>query len=124
MSIAAAQASAFGEEVVASEHVWAIRDAGGFPAPINPSGERAMPFWSCESRALSIIGKVPAYRGFVPHRLSLAEFVTRWLPRLEEDGVLVGLNWSGQRATGYDISPAAVRVWIDNARAKREERSG
>ncbi len=30
------------------------------------------------------------------------------LASLERDGLLVGLNWSGDRATGYDVEPASV----------------
>jgi hypothetical protein len=31
-----------------------------------------------------------------------------WLPGLERDGLLVGLNWAGDRAQGYDVAPADV----------------
>jgi len=36
------------------------------------------------------------------------EWIARWLPGLQDDGILVGLNWSGARATGYDVEPGAV----------------
>jgi hypothetical protein len=109
MSVAAAQADRFFSEVVANGAVWAIRDSGGFPAPENGSGERAMPFWSLESRARTIIDNIPAYEGFVPVRLTLAEFVENWLPGMEKDGLLAGINWSGERATGYDMLPTELR---------------
>ena len=28
-----------------------------------------------------------------------------WLPGLHRDGMLVGLNWSGSRATGFEVPP-------------------
>jgi hypothetical protein len=31
---------------------------------------------------------------------------------MEKDGLVVGLNWSGKRATGYDIGPAEVLARI------------
>jgi hypothetical protein len=117
MSIAAAQADNFITEAIASGFVWAVKDGGGFPTSTNASGETAMPFWSLESRASKVVGSVPAYAGFQPHQLSLAEFCERWLPGLERDGLRVGLNWSGERATGYDIFPADVLRRINHARS-------
>jgi len=38
----------------------------------------------------------------------LDEWVNKWLPGLARDGVLVGLNWSGPYATGYDVSALEV----------------
>lgn len=108
MSTSAAQATHFFNEIAAHKCVWAIRDDGGFPVPMNRSGERAMPFWSLESRARKIIATVPAYKDFSTERLSLQEFTENWLPGLEQDALLVGINWSGDRATGYDMEPKEV----------------
>lgn len=69
-----------------------------------------MPFWSKESRARKIIDSVPAYRNFEPVELSLDEFVGRWLPGLERDGLFIGLNWHGDKAVGYNLTPQEVRV--------------
>lgn len=68
-----------------------------------------MPFWSTLSRVRRIIRTVPAYRGFTPHAVSWDELRNRWLPGLEKDGLLVGVNWSGPRARGYDVNPADLR---------------
>lgn len=103
------QADAFVREVVANARVWAIRDNEGFPTSTNSSGETAMPFWSLESRAQKVVDTVSAYRDFKPEQIALDEFVDLWLPGLERDQLLVGLNWSGQRATGYDVTPARLR---------------
>ncbi len=113
MSIAAAQATAFFDEVVVTREVWTIRDEGGFPTSTNASGETAMPFWSKESRALALTKKVHAYRGFKPERLSLDQFVKAWLPGLEKDGLFVGVNWAGQRGIGYDMSPKDVLARLE-----------
>lgn len=67
-----------------------------------------MPFWSLESRALRVAEAVPAYSGFQTQRVSLSEWRERWLPGLAEDGLRVGLNWSGATATGYDLTPGEV----------------
>lgn len=53
-----------------------------------------------------MIANVAAYHGFEPAEVRLEDFTGRWLPGLQSDGRLVGLNWSGTRATGYDVTPA------------------
>jgi len=108
MSNSASQANAFYEQVATSGSVWTIRDGGGFPAPLNSDGIRAMPFWSSLSRAELIIRNVEAYKGFYAVELSWQEFKSKWVPGLEKDGELVGVNWSGTQAKGYDIAPSTV----------------
>lgn len=110
MSVAAAQADAFYKEALDGEFVFTVRDDGGSPAPTNSSGQRAMPFWSKRSRAQKIIDNVEAYGGMRVIEVALDDWLKKWLPGLEEDGLFVGLNWSGKSAVGYDVSPAdAVR---------------
>lgn len=105
MTASAAQAAAFYDEARREHSVWTIRDANGIPAPLNAEGVRSMPFWSLRSRADRVIDQVDAYAGFEPVEVSLDEFRQRWLPGLARDGLLVGLNWSGASATGYDLTP-------------------
>lgn len=108
MSTSGAQADAFYQEILRHGQVWAIRDSEGFPAPFGESGVRTMPFWSLASRAEKIVDTVDAYNGFEVVAIPLDEWRSRWLPGLEHDGLLLGLNWSGPRATGYDVQPASV----------------
>lgn len=82
---------------------------------MNREGVRAQPFWSSRSRAEKIVGTVPAYAGFDIVEIPLDTFLDRWLPGLEDDGFRVGVNWSGPRATGYDIEPRSLRVALDAA---------
>jgi hypothetical protein len=105
MSQAASQAWAFYREVAKTRVVWTVRDEGGFPAPMNPEGKRAQPFWSSRSRVERIIESVPAYSGFEPYEISWADFCAKWIPGFVRDGLLVGVNWSGKRAVGYDLEP-------------------
>ena len=107
MSTSAAQADAFYREALESPTVWAIRDSVGFPAPEGSDG-RSMPFWSRKSRAERVVASVPAYGGFEIVPIPLPEWRSRWLPGLKRDGVRAGLNWSGSRATGFDLEPEAV----------------
>ena len=98
--------------------MWTVRDEGGFPAPMTSSGKRAQPFWSSRSRVERIIKTVPAYSGFEPHEISWEDFCGKWAPGLTNDNLLVGVNWSGKRAIGYDIEPErlveCVQAMIDN----------
>lgn len=119
MGVSAAHAAAFYSEVATSQRVWGIKDSGGFPAPKSSDGSRAMPFWSSERRAILIIETVPVYIGFEPVSIELSEFCTRWIPGLEKDGLMVGLNWSGERATGYDVQPSDILLNLDLARPGR-----
>jgi len=100
MTTSAAQAEVFYTEVLDSGEVWTIQDAAGYPAPENSDGRRAMPFWSKRSRAERIVGRVAAYAAFDVTRIPMDEWRARWLPGLQRDGMLLGLNWSGGAATG------------------------
>ena len=109
MSQAASQAWAFYREVAATRVLWTLRDAGGFPAPMTSSGKRAQPFWSSRNRVTKIIKSVPAYAGFEPYEVSWDDFCENWVSELADLGFLVGVNWSGKGATGYDLEPGDVK---------------
>jgi hypothetical protein len=57
-----------------------------------------MPFWSSRARVERIIETVPAYAGFAPYEIPLADFLERWAPGVERDRLKAGLNWWGERA--------------------------
>ena len=116
MSISSAQASAFYKEVAESGVVWGIKDSGGFPAPHGTEDKRAMPFWSSRSRAQAVIENVSAYEGFEPVAIPWTEFCERWVPGLSKDGLLAGINWSGKRATGFDIHPSELQENVEALR--------
>ncbi|WP_457583471.1 DUF2750 domain-containing protein [Ensifer canadensis] len=106
MSAAAALYEIFFKEVAESGVVWTIRDDKGFPTSTNQSNEAAMPFWSSETRARRIIETVSSDRDFTTHPLTLVVFRDRWLEGLVKDALGVGINWNGERATGFDVAPA------------------
>jgi hypothetical protein len=108
LSQSAAQWSAFIEEIIKHGKVWTIKDDGGIPTSTNIDGETSMPFWSLKSRAEKIIENVPAYSGFEPYEIKFDEYLNKWLKGLEKDGLYLGVNWSGKRATGYDKNPKEV----------------
>ena len=114
MSQSASQATVFYKEVAHIRKMWTIKDKGGFPAPLNSDGKRAQPFWSSLSRVEMVIKTVPAYSGFESYEISWADFKSHWVPGLEKDGILVGVNWSGSTATGYDIEPSKVKEYVES----------
>jgi len=112
MSLSGAHRAAFRREVPQEGRVFSIRDKGGFPAPKDNGGQRALPFWSKSSRAKKVVDQVAAYRGFDVVEIDVDDWLERWLPELVSDGYLVGINWAGARATGYDMAPAQVIGWF------------
>ena len=113
MSQAASQAWAFYRDVAKNRKVWTIRDAGGYPCPTTSDGKRAQPFWSSVSRVERIIKTVPAYAGFQPEEISWEIFCSKWVPGLTRDNMLAGVNWSGQRAVGYDMEAERLRQCVE-----------
>lgn len=120
-SVAAASAccDAFVREVAIHQRVWTLRDAGGIPTATGAGGT-AMPFWSDLPRVQQVIATVPVYSGFEPLELSWESFRDRWLAGMARDGLLVGLNWAGERALGYDLTPDEVLARITNELSKHD----
>ena len=107
MTLAAAHWVAFAREVAKARKVWTIRDDKGFPAPRTESRKRSQPFWSSCSGAEKII-TVAAYSGFRTVEIPWEKFRDEWVKGLNADGILVGVIWSGKKASGYDIEPGDV----------------
>lgn len=116
MSIVASHAAEFYKQVAFVGVIWTLRDSGGFPAPENAGGQRAQPFWSSRSRVELIIKNVPAYNAFEPVEISWQVFKERWAPGLSKDNVLVGVNWSGTTAKGYDLPASQVVANVEALR--------
>ena len=112
MSLSGAHRAAFRREATQEGRVYSIRDAAGFPAPADDSGRRAVPFWSKPTRARLIVNHVQAYRGFEVVPFEVDDWLSGWLAGLEHDGMLVGVNWAGNRATGFDMTPGHVLRWF------------
>lgn len=113
LSQSAAQANTFYCDVAKNGKVFSLRDKNGFPAPKGDGGKRSMPFWSTRSRVEKVIATVPDYSKFEVVELDWETFNKNWITGLNKDGLLIGVNWSGQKATGYDVSPINVRDNIE-----------
>jgi hypothetical protein len=120
MGQSGAQATAFFRDVVANCTVWTVQDDGGCPAPKTSSGQRSMPFWSSLSRVQKIISTVPAYGAMKPRQISVDEWTREWLPDLKKAGLLIGINWSGVRAVGWDFEVDDVLARLEAADVSRD----
>lgn len=102
MSASGAQASAFFREVAQHRTVWWVRDDNGSPMPPSDSGRPAFPYWSSEARAQ----RAAALWGsqFRVMSMPLDHWRNAALPDLAKDEFRVGINWSGQRLTGWDFT--------------------
>ncbi|MFF5290986.1 DUF2750 domain-containing protein [Paractinoplanes globisporus] len=112
MSLSGAHKAAFRREVTQGGQVFAIRDPDGFPAPADDDGRRAVPFWSKPTRAQLVVKHVTAYGGFEVVPIPVEEWLSNWMAGLEHDQLLVGVNWAGAKATGYDLTPGQVLRWF------------
>jgi hypothetical protein len=101
VSVSGAQAAAFFREVVQHGTVWWVRDDKGSPTP-----RGVFPYWSSQGRAQ----RAAALWG--PEFRVVAMPVEQWrdaaLPDLAADDFRVGINWSGQRLTGWDFTVGEV----------------
>jgi hypothetical protein len=105
MSQAASQASAFYEEVASSRSAFTLLDHGNFLVfPLH--GVEVVPFWSSRARVARVHKDHSKYRSFDCDEIDLDALVARTLPDLEREGIHIGVNWSGARLTGYDVSVA------------------
>jgi len=112
MSLSGAHKAAFRREVTQEGRVFSIRDERGYAAPADAEGNRTVPFWSKPTRARRVAGQVEAYLGFEVVSIEVDDWLGGWLPCLQRDGMLVGVNWAGARATGFDMTPGQVARWF------------
>ena len=120
MSQAASQAAKFYEEVASTRRVFTVVEGDDYLVfPV--SGKEVIPFWSSASRVERVQKTHPKYRAFARQELSLDDFIQKALPQLDEEGISIGVNWSGKRLTGYDVSVPDlirnIRYWQDKLKS-------
>jgi hypothetical protein len=62
-----------------------------------------------------LISIASQFAGFEPVALDWEVFRDRWVPGLEQDGLLVGVNWAGANASGYDMRPSELKLNVEAA---------
>lgn len=90
-------------EILEADAIFTIQDESGIPTTENIEGEKTMPFWSCEEQAQAFIDSVKGYSAFSVLKVEWKVFAEKWLPGLDADGLLAGLNWQGETGAGFDF---------------------
>ncbi|NTS76397.1 DUF2750 domain-containing protein [Catenovulum sp. SM1970] len=88
--------------------VWALcNEQGEFLSVDSTEFEETevMPFWSDEQDA--VIHCVEEWAEFKPTSFPLDEFVEDWLVSLNDENVLVGINWNAE-LDGIEMEPKTV----------------
>ncbi len=120
MSVAAAQASKFYEQVAVDRKVYTFMDDDSFLV-FRKDGNDVVPFWSSRTRLEKIAKMHPKFKASAIFEFSLEEFMTKTLLQLEEENICIGVNWSGSRLVGYDIPISELRTSIANWQSKHSE---
>ncbi|MGW7718596.1 DUF2750 domain-containing protein [Streptomyces chartreusis] len=106
MSQSGSQAAAFFRDVHQSRVVWLVRDDDGSPTRLSEDGTRSLPFWSTSARAQRA-AKIWGH-GLRVESMPLDTWCECVLPDAGRDGLVIGINWSGQRLVGWSITSVQV----------------
>ncbi len=123
MSQSTPDAAEFYREVAQTRRLWCCRSTDGIPQSVTSRGRRAQPFWSNLPRVKQIIRRVPAYVHFLPQELTWEDFLSQRVPELMASGTIIGLNWSGKRAVGFELEPQDVVAHVQQCMAEIESRA-
>ena len=108
MSNAASQASDFYKTVVMNGVVFTFQDDDGYLVfPVD--SREVVPFWSSAARCQTVQAEHSKYAKFSITEESLADFMDTTLTLFESERIYVGVNWSGKRLIGYDVSAGDMR---------------
>lgn len=97
LPITPAELSHFLAEIKPTQTLWALKDSASDDWVVldSPSFENTdvMPLWS--SAELAQQHCIDEWKNYVPSKISVAEWFEFWLEDLNEDNVIVGINWQG-----------------------------
>ena len=111
---AGAHAHAFYREVAKYRSTWILGLNDQPQVVVSPSGARILPIWSSRARVEKVIATVPGYARSVALGGSWENFEENWVNFLQSENILVGVNWSGPNANGYEMP---VQALVENVRA-------
>lgn len=89
---------AFFAEVKATQMIWALhdKDSDGWVIvdSVNYEDTDTILLWSTESGAQKSCTE--EWANYVPTQISVADWLEFWFEDLNEDGIIVGLDWEGE----------------------------
>lgn len=110
MSNAGSQANRFYEDVSENRAVWYAERSDGTALEFDVADNRvSFPLWSSKSRIMRLKKMNPdLLQGFEPKEISWAYFKDELAPILIDKDRLIGVNLSGKKMSGFDMSVDAV----------------
>jgi Protein of unknown function (DUF2750) len=73
------------------------------------NGREVVPFWSSRSRIETVQKRHSKYATYRVSEISLGALIGEVLSQFDDEQIHVGVNWSGERLVGYDISAIDLR---------------
>ncbi|MDP3821199.1 MAG: DUF2750 domain-containing protein [Burkholderiales bacterium] len=112
---AGAHAHAFYREVAKYNDVFTL-GKGGVPMLVQGAAGSVLPVWSSRSRAEKIVANASGFSGLTILGMPWDEFEKTQVPQLERQSILLGINWGGKAANGYEVAPQFVTESVRSAR--------
>jgi hypothetical protein len=108
MSVAALQYSKFCSEVAETGRAFTfLEDSSFLVYPVN--GTEVVPFWSSRTRLVRISKAHPKYARYQICEFPMENLLSS-MTQLQSEGILVGVNWSGPKLTGFNVSVPDLRA--------------
>lgn len=106
--------SAFIEAAIRNGAVWGLEHPEGWALAASVEYEESfvMPFWSNEQAARVCVSE--EWAEYTVSGLPLEDFIQRWLPGMQEDGYLVGIDWDVDTA-GPEVEPEELAEALETA---------
>lgn len=103
---------AFLERVIDQGMVWALHHRDGWAlAPSADNDSRlVLPLWSVESMAVACATE--DWADYRAEPIVLDELLEAWLPGLEKDGYLAGIDWTDD-LEGIEVPPLELQVDLE-----------
>ena len=105
------QFHAFCRQVIRERKAYTFSD-DGHDVAVNAEKGETVPFWSSRSRLTSIQKKHLSWTKYQIREIALDELRAE-IGNLGIQGVLIGVNWSGNGLTGIDEKAANLLGWLD-----------
>ncbi len=102
----------FIDQSLENEVVWGLLSEQGWAQLESENYEDAsvIPFWSDKSYVENFI--TSEWTNYKISKIPLEEFFNDWLPGMDEDGILVGINWS-EEYDDIEMEPLIVLDDLD-----------
>ena len=96
----------FIKRVLKSGMVWGLEnEKGWFVCESNEYEDtEVMPFWSDEAYARQCAITIQEWSKYKPSSITLDEFLENWIYGMNEDDLLVGVNWNA-KLIGLEVEP-------------------